>query len=495
MMADVFELHPGGIAPPVESANTTEIFPAPSDTMGVARILLEEIQEDGETTVRRWRGGWWKYEGPHWAEAEGTAIRKWIYTRLEYARYEWRNPTTTQVETRPWNPNRSKVDNVLDAMESISHLAETVSPPSWLDTGKPAGELIGCANGLLDVNTQRLRPATPRYFGLVSVPFDFDPTAGEPVEWLRFLRSLWPDETGEEIDLLQEWFGYVLSGRTDLQKIFFMLGPPRCGKGTIAWVLSRLMGLGNVVAPTLAGLGTNFGMEPLLGKTLAVIGDARLATRGQEAVVERLLSISGEDMITVDRKNRQSWSGKFPTRVMILSNELPKFGDASGAIADRFEIVKMTRSFLGQEDHRLKERLETELPGILRWALAGIVRLNNRTGRFTKPASAEESVQALAGLVSTVSVFAEDVCELDAEHVVVKQDLFQEWELWCEENGHRASSMQKFSSDLRSKFPEITDAPRPKGQPRRWSGIQVSAEWTATHAGAPRWKSAHRYED
>jgi phage/plasmid-associated DNA primase len=36
----------------------------------------------------------------------------------------------------------------------------------------------------------------------------------------------------EEIGTLQEWFGYILSGRTDLQKILLLIGPRRSGKGT-----------------------------------------------------------------------------------------------------------------------------------------------------------------------------------------------------------------------------------------------------------------------
>lgn len=41
-------------------------------------------------------------------------------------------------------------------------------------------------------------------------------------------------------------------------------------------MLSALVGAGNVAGPTLASLGTNFGLSPLLGKPLAVVSDARL---------------------------------------------------------------------------------------------------------------------------------------------------------------------------------------------------------------------------
>ena len=87
-------------------------------------------------------------------------------------------------------------------------------------------------------------------------------------------------------------------------------------------------------------------------------------------LVERLLSISGEDSLTIDRKYEDYWFGKLDSRFMILSNELPAFGDASGAIATRFVVLALTRSWLGRENHHLTDGLLDELPGILlgaRW--------------------------------------------------------------------------------------------------------------------------------
>ena len=101
-----------------------------------------------------------------------------------------------------------------------------------------------------------------------------------------------------------------------------LIGPTRSGKGTIARVLTALLGKGNVAGPTLASLGTNFGLSPLIGRPLAVVSDARLAGANVHQIVERLLSISGEDLLTIDRKYRDPWSGEPLSRFLILSNEL-----------------------------------------------------------------------------------------------------------------------------------------------------------------------------
>src|SRR4030095_16234340 len=112
----------------------------------------------------------------------------------------------------------------------------------------------------------------------------------------------WGDDAAT-IAALQEAMGYILGGDTSLQKMFLFVGPKRLGTGTIGRVLTGLLGAHHVAAPTLAGLSTNFGLQDLIGKSLALISDARLSGKADnKVVVERLLSISGEDSLTIDRK-------------------------------------------------------------------------------------------------------------------------------------------------------------------------------------------------
>src|SRR5439155_10250876 len=172
------------------------------------------------------------------------------------------------------------------------------------------------------------------------------------------------------------------------------IGPTRAGKGVIARVLKALVGRGNHAGPTLASLGTNFGLAPLIGKSLAIVSDARLGTGNVHQVVERLLSISGEDMLTIDIKFREAWTGTLPTRFLVISNELPRFGDASGAIAGRFIVLTMSRSWLGHEDTTLTDKLLEELPGIFGWALDGLAALAAK-GRFTEPQSSSDAILTL----------------------------------------------------------------------------------------------------
>src|SRR5262249_24900050 len=207
-------------------------------------------------------------------------------------------------------------------------------------------------------------------------PFAYDATAGEPRHWFAFLDSVWPSPDATTVhpaqDLLQEWFGYVLSGRTDFQKLLMLNGPTRGGRGTIGRVLTGLRGKENVAGLRLDDLGEDFGMEHLIGKPLAIIGDERFSGKNMNAVVSALLMITGEDTIPVNRKRRQRWNGKLPTRLMLFSNELQKLSDASAAIVGRILVLRMTKSWLGQGDIGVLDRLLGEVPGIFEGSVEGV---------------------------------------------------------------------------------------------------------------------------
>ena len=286
-------------------------LPSPSAPMEVARVLVRNryTAPAGVTTVRHWRGGWWKWQTTHWAEVEPRAIRAAAYEFTEYAIYR------SGDNVKPWAPSSSKISDLVDALAAVVHLPESIGNPSWLDRRR-AGVIVSCANGLLDVSRRELLDHTPEFFNQVSVPFEYDPDALDPTRWLGFLQDLWPDDETAP-NALAEWCGYVLSGRTALQKILLVVGPTRGGKGAIARILAELVGRENVAGPTLSSLSGDFGLAPMIGKPLAVVSDARMSGRDSSVVVERLLSVSGEDRLTVNRKYREQWTGTLPSRFML----------------------------------------------------------------------------------------------------------------------------------------------------------------------------------
>jgi P4 family phage/plasmid primase-like protien len=247
----------------------------------------------------------------------------------------------------------------------------------------------------------------------------------------------------------------------------------RSGKGTIGRVLTALLGRDSVRAPTLAGLQMNFGLSPLIGKPLAIVSDARLSGKSDQAIIaERLLSISGEDAITIDRKHAAAWTGRLPTRFMILTNELPRIADSSGALVGRFVVLILTRSFYDQEDPALADKLCTELSGILNWALVGYRRLRDR-GYFIQPTSSREAIDELAALGSPVRAFVRDCCVVGAGNSVPVEMLYHHWKLWCQNAGHKEGSVQTFGRDLRAAVAGLRNTRPRDDRTRQYEGLRL----------------------
>jgi len=484
-------------SPGVVAANNGEgPNEAIDDPHRLARCYRECYRIDGQEGFHYWREEWARWASSAYRLHKAKEIQAELNAHVR-RQFEFFH----RMEVQQWRAGDQKtpapvirkvaaklIGDVAQALGGMSLLSTQTEAPAWLSGDGPwaAEEVLACHNGLIhlpSVVEQRplhIIPATPRFFSLNALDYDFDMNAPEPLEWLAFLRMLWPKDQ-EAINLLQEWCGYCLLPDTSQQKILMLIGPKRSGKGTIARVLSRLIGLKNVCAPTLASLGMNFGLWPLVGKSLAIIADARLSNRSDIAqVIERLLSISGEDTQTIDRKNLSQFIGKLPVRFMILSNELPKLSDSSGAVAGRMVVLRLTESFFGREDTRLIKKMYPELPGILLWAIAGWHRLSQR-GHFEQPKSAKTLVRQLEDLASPIAAFVRERCELGSSCNVLRHELYQAWVGWQQDQGFSQRDIDRsnqiaFGRDLSAALPQVDPfRPRVSGGQRvhAYKGIRL----------------------
>jgi putative DNA primase/helicase len=433
----------------------------PSRPMDTANMFVVECfmrncsitKMAGKITLVRDNGEFFAWDGTRYVLIPEENIRAALYVYLEHANYVKRNKDGVP-EWIEFSPNSTKINQALDALKAVCRRPITHTSPSWLDPmwNVLATDYVAFQNGRLYLPTYNfeaeLEPHTPDFYNHNALPFDYDPFNWKIPEWQNFLHSIWPDNP-DAIACLQEMFGYLVAGGTYLHKILMIIGPRRSGKGTIGRVLNSLLGKENCCGPTLASLAGDFGLAPLLGKSLATIPDARFGA-GQKVVVERLLMVSGEDVVTVNRKHKEAVECILPTRFLIMSNELPALEDASSALSSRFVLLTMTNSFLGREDHDLMEKLILELPGILIWALDGWMRLSKQ-GRFTVPSSSESALTELEELGSPVGVFASEMCEFGPDFQVTAKDLFDHWVLWCDNEGRsKPGTAQMFGRNLRA---------------------------------------------
>lgn len=457
---------------------TGRLVLSPRRTLPTAEAYASAFNQhaDGRTLhgygglLMEWRGNRYCQVEEEWLKQR---LQPWLHKALRYVL----NKQTGEMELVDFESNPTTVKQALDTIRAFVHLPASTISPSWLDGGKerpPALELLPCKSLNLHIPSGRILAPTPALFTINALDFDYDPNPEPPERWIKFLEQLFGDDL-ESVELLQEWMGYCLTGDTSQQKMLLLVGPRRSGKGTIGRIVTRLVGAGNVVGPTTSSLAGNFGLQPLIEKSLAIVSDARFGGDNVGTVVERLLCISGEDTLTIDRKFLGSVSMKLATRFMFLTNELPRLNDASTALAGRFLVLRLTNTFYGTEDVTLTDQLLAELPGILLWAIEGWKRLRQR-GRFVQPQSGEDAIRDMEDLGSPVGAFIRDRCVVGTGHRAWVDDLYNAWKGWCEADGRNAvSTKQAFGRDLMAAAPGVARR-RGTGMVSFYEGIGLRGE-------------------
>ena len=442
----------------------------PKDPRKSARAWM--VREQLESRVWFIDSEFYVWESPAYRVMPVDELRSRLGAFLDHC---VKQASATNTSLMPFQPTRDDIALVVDALRQLTY-RKAVSP-SWLvERHRDPRDCVLCANGILHVPSGTLDALTPEFFSVNALNFAFDANAPEPMHWLRFLDTLWPDEP-EPIALLQEWFGYLLTPDTRYQKMLVIIGPPRCGKGTITRVLHHLLGLPNVCSPPLTALANQFGRAVLIGKTAATFPDAKLSGRvDTAAIVESLLSISGEDQQTIARKNLSDWTGSLSVRFTILMNEASRMDDVAGALVSRMLLLPIARTFLGHEDLALIDKLLTELPGILNWARAGWLRLRARS-KFPALAMSDDLRDDIRELNSPLHAFISEWCTRDDEDTILRRDLFAGYQRWCKDQGRdHAGTEQQFGQRLSAAFPDIRST-RPRSddpsRPRVYVGIDL----------------------
>lgn len=426
-------------------------------------FLEDKFHQTGRYLMRQWDNNWYRYEEGRYLKMGKNEVWQPIYLWAKDKMITREKPNGEQavIALKMDIPTSNNLERAM--------LAETLLPlaslPCWVNgtTGPDPKDMIVFSNGILNVPSyledptgdEVLLPHTPDLFSTVALPFAFDSTAVCP-QWLAFLEASLGDDQ-DKIQLLKEWFGYCMTSDTTRHKMMYMRGLPGAGKGTSMTILEALIGSEHTAASSFSELAGDFGTAPLIGKQICLIGDARTPTSKGMKGLELLLSMTGEDKFSVNRKNRDHAENvMLIARITIASNSFIEVPDHERAMERRLLLLEFVRSFQGREDTELRAKLKTELPGIALWALEGLRALKERgpSGAFTKPVS---SIKAMADWIegnSPMTAFISECCDPSGE--VAKSRLFEAWAGWCHERRAPEVSRTRFYEQMTNQVNGVT---------------------------------------
>jgi putative DNA primase/helicase len=208
---------------------------------------------------------------------------------------------------------------------------------------------------------------------------------------------------------VQAYVGYTLLPDCRFQKATFWLGTGANGKSTLAEIVAALHA--KITALTIDKLD-GFNLVSMIGASLAYVDET--PNRVDEQTLKKLIS---GGLVQIDRKFREPINLRPAAKWIICGNHLPALSDQSHGFWRCMPVVTFDRQFSESEQDPLlaKRIIETELSGVLLWALAGLAEVL-ATGRL--PPLPEAMLRAVDdGKRETNSVlawFSDDRIEHDA---------------------------------------------------------------------------------
>ncbi|AFL74313.1 PriCT-2 domain-containing protein [Thiocystis violascens] len=231
--------------------------------------------------------------------------------------------------------------------------------------------VVPFANGLLNLESGTLTPATPRFALNWVLPWNYDKQADCPAVKAWLLRSV-DGQDPETVELLRAWLAALIRG-LPLQYFLTLIGRGGSGKGTFQRLAAALVGIRNVAVTDLARLENRpFETALLYGKRLCMVNEAGK----YGGTVDVLKAITGGDHIPMERKHvQQSGSFVFRGLVLMATNEPIIATDATSGLERRRLTVRFPYSATPHEKAAWMSKggeeavLHAEIPGLIRWLL------------------------------------------------------------------------------------------------------------------------------
>ena len=244
-------------------------------------------------------------------------------------------------------------------------------------------------DGLLDLHTGDVEAGRKDQPITLQTKVSFDPNAGEPESFLRFLRSaLRGAECEELVALLRRCLAVALTGDTGFTDLLpIIIGPGGSGKGTAVGTLCRAIG-------DYAG-AVDFGCFYRGKGGDARKEDAAVRVRNKRVVVssesggsseidvEFVKRISGGDVLDGKGMYQPTYEYVARYRLLWVTNRMPSVHDPSGAFYRRAVMMQFAERD-GPEDTTLRKRLmedTEEQTKVFSWIVRDCVALSDQIGK------------------------------------------------------------------------------------------------------------------
>jgi len=303
--------------------------------------------------------------------------------------------------------------------------------------------LLNLRNGTLDLSTGQLSAHDRDHLLTKYADVEFIDGAECPL-WLAFLKRIF-DDNQEIISYLQRAVGYSLTGDTREQCLHLLHGSGSNGKSTFLEVLQALLGDYGVQADFATFVerktdGPRNDVARLAGARMVRSSEVGEGKRLNESLVK---SLTGQDTIAARFLYSEAFEFKPTFKLWLAANHKPVIRGTDHAIWRRVRLIPFTVTISDDEkDETLKDRLIAELPGILRWAVAGCEQWLERG--LQAPEAVTVATSNYKNESDIIGNFLEECCEIAPSLEVPATDLYAAYKRWAHDNGEFELSQTAF---------------------------------------------------
>lgn len=313
--------------------------------------------------------------------------------------------------------------------------------------------LIGVENGVLNLMTGELVPASHEIFVTRCIRTTFNPHASCPV-WESFIERVTRDYEGLA-EFIQRSVGYSLTGQTTEHVFWFLHGDGRNGKSTFIETLQKLSGEYGIRASEKLLAISKHGSEAPLDEIAGLYGMRLLfGSETQEGVrlnEKFIKDLTGGDTILGRRLYQPAFQFRPTCKLWMFGNHKPEICGTDLGIWRRVLMIPFTARLTDEEiDKGLLSKLRAELPGILNWAIAGLQRWK-RLGLAPPPCVTQATTEYRSDQDILGDFINEKIIQTPGTNTT-KAVMFNSYERWATEKGYRSFlSSKRLSRQLKAR--------------------------------------------
>jgi len=437
--------------------------PAPPHAETAQDFFEKKIIEktSGFPKIRYRQGQWFEYSALGWAITPREEIMSRIATFMQ-----------NKLELQP-HCSSNYFRSVRDNLTSYNMCATGHQMPTWLDSGKSADHWMAFSDGVA-VNMLKLaevkaglaegameeeykRPISPAFFSKSFVDYPLETENRSMPLFRKYLNEVQPDEGNQR--MLQQMAGLALTDETAYETCHALIGSGANGKTVFLDILQNLVGRKNVCFIPLNMITERFQGFPLAENKLNICNEMATDTgMASLHLIEGMLKecISGGD-IEVERKGVDKTFAPCRARFIFSCNSMPTFVDRSDGIWRRLRVIDfpVTVPAENRDVHLAKKVIASELPGVLLWALEGLIDLLRNGSVFESETSLKLKNQHRLDCDKEKS-FLHECCCVGVGAFVPKEILYSKYTFWCQHNGYRFPlSKQRFLKRIEEIHPML----------------------------------------